>query len=401
MATRVGATLVVGFIEEDGDDLYDSLLMVSPSGLLGVYRKSHLYPPEFAVFSAGTTLDVVQTPTGVVGPLVCFEHAFPDVATTLALAGAQILVIPSAVPLDYEHLLHLRTRARAQDNQVFAIGCNMTGHGFAGRSLVADPRGEVLAEAGEADRAGRRAGHGRSPERTRARAIAEHAPAGALPRVHQVTAAQKKPYDLGNGVVCASFGTDGSWLSMGRAHPRAGLVELSGAPAFPAERDGQVDLVRAHRAHLTDPATAMLRVGDARTDAMGPDDEWRLHGADWSARAKARSEGTGPTIVQRYLVTADGPAALRLEFGGRLDRPAYAEITPGGPIPPALPPQAVEAVGATLAGANAGATTQARSADRGHLAGGCPSGPGPPPTTGSCWRSPGRSRSPTCPCSSP
>ena len=149
LATRVGATLVVGFLEQDGDHLYDSLLMVSPSGPLGVYRKSHLYPPELAVFSAGTALDVVQTPAGVVGPLVCFEHAFPDVATTLALAGAQILVIPSAVPLDYEHLLHLRTRARAQDNQVFAIGCNMTGNGFAGRSLVADPRGEVLAEAGE------------------------------------------------------------------------------------------------------------------------------------------------------------------------------------------------------------------------------------------------------------
>ena len=53
LATRVGATLVVGFIEQDGDDLYDSLLMVSPSGPLGVYRKSHLYPPELAVFSAG------------------------------------------------------------------------------------------------------------------------------------------------------------------------------------------------------------------------------------------------------------------------------------------------------------------------------------------------------------
>lgn len=148
-AVRVGATLVVGFLERDGDRVYDSLLMVGPAGPLGVYRKSHLYPPELAVFAAGETLGVVDTPAGVVGPLVCFEHAFPEVATTLALAGAQILVIPSAVPLDYEHVLHLRTRARAQDNQVFAIGCNMTGHGFAGRSLVADPRGQVLAEAGE------------------------------------------------------------------------------------------------------------------------------------------------------------------------------------------------------------------------------------------------------------
>ena len=149
VATRVAATLVVGFLERDGDELYDSLLMVSPAGPLGVYRKSHLYPPELEVFAAGRSLGVVNTPVGVLGPLVCFEHAFPEVATTLALAGAQILVIPSAVPLDYQHVLHLRTRARAQDNQVFAIGCNMTGHGFAGRSLVADPRGEVLAEAGE------------------------------------------------------------------------------------------------------------------------------------------------------------------------------------------------------------------------------------------------------------
>ena len=95
-----------------------------------MYRKSHLYLPEFAVFSA-TTLDVVQTPVGVVGPLGA-SSTRPRRGDDLALAGAQILVIPSAVPLDYEHLLHLRTRARAQDNQVFAIGCNMTGHGFAG-----------------------------------------------------------------------------------------------------------------------------------------------------------------------------------------------------------------------------------------------------------------------------
>lgn len=148
-AFRARTTVVAGFLERDGDLIYDSLWTVIPTGSIGVYRKSHLYPPEFAVFTAGETLGVVETPAGLLGPLVCFEHAFPDVATTLALAGAQILVIPSAVPLGYEHVLRLRTRARAQDNQVFAIGCNMSGNGFAGRSLVTDPRGEVLAEAGE------------------------------------------------------------------------------------------------------------------------------------------------------------------------------------------------------------------------------------------------------------
>ena len=148
-AARTRSTLMVGFLERDGDRLFDSLRAVTPTGDVSVYRKSHLYPPELVVFAAGEALGVIETPAGVLGPLICFEHAFPEVATTLALAGARILVIPSAVPFGYEHLLQLRTRARAQDNQIFAIACNMAGHGFCGRSLVADPRGEVLASAGE------------------------------------------------------------------------------------------------------------------------------------------------------------------------------------------------------------------------------------------------------------
>lgn len=148
LATQTGATLVLGMLERDGDVLYDTALAVPPGGRVLPYRKSHLYPTESGLFAAGTELVVAPTPAGRLGMMICFEHAFPDVATALALRGAQILVIPSAVPVGYEHLLTLRTRARAQDNQVFAVGCNLAGGGFCGRSLVADPRGDVLAEAG-------------------------------------------------------------------------------------------------------------------------------------------------------------------------------------------------------------------------------------------------------------
>jgi predicted amidohydrolase len=148
LATQTGATLVLGLLERDGDVLYDTVVAVAPDGHMTPYRKSHLHPTESALFAAGTELVVAPTPAGRLGMMICFEHAFPDVATTLALRGAQILVIPSAVPVGYEHLLTLRTRARAQDNQVFAVGCNLAGNGFCGRSLVADPRGDVLAEAG-------------------------------------------------------------------------------------------------------------------------------------------------------------------------------------------------------------------------------------------------------------
>ncbi|MGH3383724.1 MAG: glycoside hydrolase family 125 protein [Nocardioidaceae bacterium] len=138
---------------------------------------------------------------------------------------------------------------------------------------------------------------------------------------------QRKPTDVGNGVVCASFGTDGSWLSVGAHHPRLGLVELTGAPPFPERLDGDGPAVREHRARLVDPSCAMLRV-------VGAD------AADAAAHAEAG------TIVQEMRVRAG--RSLTIEFSGRLARPGYAEITPVGPIPPGLPPTLLRADGPTL-----------------------------------------------------
>lgn len=148
VAAELGSTIMLGMLERDGDAFYDTLVTVLPDGAVHPFRKTHLYPPERARFAQGDVLQVVDTPAGRVGPLICFEHAFPELATTLALAGAEILVIPSAVPFGYEYLLTLRTRARAQDNQIFAVACNLAGGGFCGQSLIADPAGRVLAEAG-------------------------------------------------------------------------------------------------------------------------------------------------------------------------------------------------------------------------------------------------------------
>lgn len=154
LAARRVATVVLGLLERGPDDrVYDTVVLAQADGTLDRYRKSHLYPPEEAWFAAGNETVTVASPVGHLGVLICFEHAFPELATTLALQGAEILVIPSAVPTGYEHVLHLRTRARAQDNQIFAVAANLTGGTFAGRSLVADPRGEVIAEAGTGEQA--------------------------------------------------------------------------------------------------------------------------------------------------------------------------------------------------------------------------------------------------------
>lgn len=148
LAHECGATIVIGLLERDGDRLHDSAAIVDASGAVTTYRKSHLYPPERASFAPGDRLLLVPTSSGRLGVMICFEHAFPEIATALALEGAEILTIPSAVPFGYEHLLTLRTRARAQDNQLFVVACNLAGNGFCGGSLIVDPRGEVLARAG-------------------------------------------------------------------------------------------------------------------------------------------------------------------------------------------------------------------------------------------------------------
>jgi predicted amidohydrolase len=148
LAADTGATIVVGMLEQHEDRLYDSAIVVAPDGRAVPYRKSHLYPPERRRFAAGDELVRLDTSAGRLGVMICFEHAFPEIATALALDGAEILAIPSAVPVGYEHLLTLRSRARAQDNQLFVVAANLAGNGFCGGSLIVDPRGEMLAQAG-------------------------------------------------------------------------------------------------------------------------------------------------------------------------------------------------------------------------------------------------------------
>lgn len=152
LSSARGSTLVVGILEVDADgDLYDTTVACRPDGSTRAYRKTHLYPAEQDLFAPGSELVTFDAGDVRVGPMICFEHAFPEIATTLTLAGAQVLAIPSAVPDGHEHLLELRSRARAQDNQVFVLAANLASDGFFGQSLVVDPRGDVLAAAGSAE----------------------------------------------------------------------------------------------------------------------------------------------------------------------------------------------------------------------------------------------------------
>lgn len=132
--------------------LYDTTFLLDQKGeLVGRYRKTHLYPTENRYFRAGDALPVFDLGFVRLGTATCFDHAFPEIFAALATAGAQLVVIPSAVPVNYEYLLNLRTRARAQDNQIWAAAVNRVGTEggvtYCGLSKVVNPRGEVIAEA--------------------------------------------------------------------------------------------------------------------------------------------------------------------------------------------------------------------------------------------------------------
>ena len=157
LARRLDLAIIASLVERDSAItglIYDATVLLNREGeLVGCYRKSHLYPAENSFFCPGNTLPVFDLDGLKVGVAICFEHAFPHIFTTLALRGAQVIFNPSAVPVGYGYLQDLRTRARAQDNQVFVAAVNHVGAEggvtYCGCSQVADPRGEVVAMASD------------------------------------------------------------------------------------------------------------------------------------------------------------------------------------------------------------------------------------------------------------
>jgi len=95
-----GATVVLGFCELAGDELYNSAAVLEASGVLGVYRKTHLWDDEKLLFAPGDSAPaVLDTAVGRLGTLICYDLEFPEMPRGLAVAGAELIAVPTNWPL--------------------------------------------------------------------------------------------------------------------------------------------------------------------------------------------------------------------------------------------------------------------------------------------------------------
>lgn len=146
-----GMHVVAGLAERSGDHYYNSAIFVGPAGLIGVYRKTHLFFEETLYFSPGDTgFRVWEMPGAKVGVMICFDWFYPEAARTLALKGAEIVCHPSNLVLP--HCPDAMV-TRCLENRLFSVTANRIGAEerggkerltYVGQSEIITPRGRIL-----------------------------------------------------------------------------------------------------------------------------------------------------------------------------------------------------------------------------------------------------------------
>lgn len=157
MACKLDATIIAGFIEADGNAVYNSALIISPTTTTPhIYRKTHLFYKERFCFDEGNTGWFVvphHNHDCRIGTMICYDWRFPESARILGLKGADIIACPSNL---VTNVWHIAMPARALENKVYVAVPNRSGietaaNGeevvFTGNSVVYGYNGAELAKA--------------------------------------------------------------------------------------------------------------------------------------------------------------------------------------------------------------------------------------------------------------
>jgi predicted amidohydrolase len=156
-ARAAGTWLHMGsFAELAGDSRFNTSVVIDDAGdVVATYRKVHLFGwenGEPSVMTAGESLVVLPTPLGATGLATCYDLRFPELYRRLVDSGAETFLMASGWPMPRIDHWSTLARARAIEDQAWVVACNSAGRHagveMGGRSVVVDPRGAVVAEAG-------------------------------------------------------------------------------------------------------------------------------------------------------------------------------------------------------------------------------------------------------------
>ncbi|HEY4745248.1 MAG TPA: carbon-nitrogen family hydrolase [Desulfuromonadaceae bacterium] len=149
--------VIVGSMPEPNGSgkVFNTIFLADNGELAGIYRKMHLFSllGEDRAFAGGDTWLLAETSIGKVGVIICYDLRFPELSRRLAVEGARVICVPAQWPKPRQEHWRTLVRARAIENQLFMVACNACGLigklDFFGMSMIVDPKGEVLTEAGE------------------------------------------------------------------------------------------------------------------------------------------------------------------------------------------------------------------------------------------------------------
>ena len=154
-AAKENRIQVVGSFYEKSrkkDRVYDTSFVIDKTGkVISTYRKIHLYDAlgfrESDKMASGSKISKpVKTAVGKVGMMICYDLRFPEMSRSLAAAGSEVLVAPSAWVkgnMKEEHWITIN-KTRAIENGCYVIAPDQVGNIYCGRSIVVDPYGKVL-----------------------------------------------------------------------------------------------------------------------------------------------------------------------------------------------------------------------------------------------------------------
>ncbi len=160
IAKKHGVYIVAPIFEKHASgQYYNTAPLIGPDGkIIGKYSKTHVppRPEEKFYFSPGSEFPVFPTEIGKIGTLICYDREFPEPFRVLSLKGAEMVLVPSVIfPRDkakYPDRWIMVNRARSYDSGVFGVFVNRggkeSGKEYFGHSMIVNPNGKVLAQAG-------------------------------------------------------------------------------------------------------------------------------------------------------------------------------------------------------------------------------------------------------------